>query len=112
MNAITGQDVDGNRSWESVISNADVTGQRFLFIPMKIQNFLQAQQTNISISLENTNIVVNCNIHTCSRSAKEKYISHQWTAFLNQANINVGSRIKLTVLDPPDCFKQNNDSDL
>ncbi|GAU37747.1 hypothetical protein TSUD_382400 [Trifolium subterraneum] len=66
-----------------------------------ISNYLQEEQHNIIIAMENSNISVHCNFKTSPRKLNEKYIFGEWTAFVNQANFNIGCTIRLTLLDPP-----------
>jgi hypothetical protein len=66
------------------------------------RNFLQHGQNQINLVLHNTNIAVNCNIKTDPRNEVEKFITIGWFQFLMNANIEAGSRVRLTLSDPPE----------
>ncbi|XP_045787542.1 uncharacterized protein LOC123887334 [Trifolium pratense] len=102
MNVVNDEPVEPPRSWEMVITAAHVQGRGVLHFPRSIvTNYLPHHQHGIVMVLDNSNISVNCSIKTTPRNRNEKYLSQEWIAFLNQANINVGRRIKLTISDPP-----------
>jgi hypothetical protein len=65
-------------------------------------NFLQPAQNQIYLVLHNTNIGVHCNINTDPRNAVQRFITIGWFQFLNNANIEVGSRVRLTLSNPPE----------
>lgn len=75
-------------------------------IPMRIVRLLQNQQNNILMLmvLDNSDIYVNCNIKTSPRNRNEKYISAEWFAFVNNANLQACSKLRFTLLDPPEVF--------
>jgi hypothetical protein len=63
---------------------------------------LQGQQNSITLVMNNLHISVNCNIKSSPRKTNEKYISAaDWVAFVNNANLQAGSRLRFTLADPP-----------
>jgi hypothetical protein len=63
---------------------------------------LQGQQNSITLVIDNLDISVNCNIKSSPIYTNEKYISAaDWFAFVNNANLQAGSRLRFTLADPP-----------
>jgi hypothetical protein len=60
---------------------------------------LGPQQDNILMVLDNSNISANCNIKTDVRNKNKKYISTKWFAFVNNVNLEVGSKLRFLVSD-------------
>jgi hypothetical protein len=57
---------------------------------------LQGQQNNIIMVIDDLDISVNC-----SRCSNEKISARDWFAFVNNANLQAGSRLRFTLADPP-----------
>ncbi|MCH79481.1 ATP-dependent DNA helicase PIF1 [Trifolium medium] len=103
MNGFDGENVEPPRFWEMVATANHVQGRAVLHFPHTIaSNYLLPQQKEITVILDNSDISVNCIIQTSPRNRNEKYIARGWIAFINQANINIDSRLRITLLDPPE----------
>ncbi|CAJ2679209.1 unnamed protein product [Trifolium pratense] len=66
------------------------------------RTILGPQQEHITMVLQEFNISVNCTIRCSARNINERYISNEWFAVVNNANIQAGSRLRSTVSDPPE----------
>ncbi|XP_045824209.1 uncharacterized protein LOC123916731 [Trifolium pratense] len=103
MNLVEEEHVEPPRFWQIVTTDAHIQGRGVLHFPRSIvTNYLPHHQQHINIVLHNSNISVNCTIKTSQRNWNERYLSQEWVAFLNEANIKVNYRLKLTLSNPPD----------
>jgi hypothetical protein len=50
--------------------------------------------------IDNLHISINCNIKMSARCSNEKYIYGDWFAFVNNANLQAGSKLRFTLADP------------
>ncbi|KAK2378746.1 hypothetical protein QL285_066621 [Trifolium repens] len=103
MNFNVEEENQPQRFWELQILNRHLANNSVLHFPHRItSHFLQQGQNQINLVLHNTNIAVNCNIRTDPRNGLEKFITIGWFQFLMDANIEAGTRVRLTLSDPPE----------
>jgi hypothetical protein len=63
---------------------------------------LGAEQKYILMVLENINLSINCTIKSYAKCKNERNISIEWFAFVKNANMLSGSRVRFTVSDSPE----------
>jgi hypothetical protein len=52
--------------------------------------------------LDDSDLFIQCQVRRSPRNSKEIYIGQEWNEFVDGINVNVGSRIRLTLSDPPE----------
>jgi hypothetical protein len=65
------------------------------------------QPNQIIITLDDSDLLIQARVRRSPRNSIEMYIGGEWSEFVNGININVGSRIRLTLSDPPEILTVN-----
>jgi hypothetical protein len=72
-------------------------------IPMRIStNYMLHQPNQIIMTLDDSDLFIQARIMRSQRNSRELYIGGEWSQFVNGINVNVGSRIRLTLSEPPE----------
>jgi hypothetical protein len=66
------------------------------------RSYMQHQPNQIILSLDDSDLFIQCRVRRSPRNSREMYIGHEWNEFVNGINVNVKSIIRLTLSDPPE----------